>query len=188
MPNIVQVLISKLNGSQLERQTAIDLSAENVTFDPSTSDLESTDAQAAIAEAANSAPPIENLTEVETYFEAAELSTTSDGWVTALQQETLAKAGGDYLIIHSSAIKQSQTNKIMEYKIEYRINATGSWIELVTIPYEGRGNSYTLQTGLNEVSLSTDDTVEVRLQYGQTMAGGTAYIKNKGFLIYKIRN
>lgn len=187
MPNIVKVLISKINGQNLERQQEIDLSAENVTFDPGTSPLTSTNSNAAIQEAANSAPAIETLTEAEFYFEETEESTTANNYVTAFQQETTAKEGGDYLIVHSAAIKQSSNNRPMDYRVQYRINASGGWTDFIEIPHEGRGDAYVLQTGLNQVTLSSNQTLELRFQYGGTTGGGTAFIKNKGFFLFKIK-
>lgn len=129
----------------------------------------------------------EDSVEAESYFESLEESTTSNSQVTFFQVETSPKTSGDFIILHSAAIKQSQSNKIMIYEVDYRLNATGSWINIISIDYEGRADSFTLQTGLSEITVSDNDTIELRQTIGGTTGGGTASIKNKGFILWQIR-
>lgn len=130
----------------------------------------------------------ENITEAETYFEADLETTTSNGWITAFQVETAAKTAGEFIILHSSIISQSASNKVMGYRVQYRLNATGAWIDLLNTTYEGRASTDVPYTSISTINTSNDDTIEVRFEFGLTTGGGTASISNKGFILWKVKN
>lgn len=165
------------------------IDSKQIKFDPTGTDFENLDPiPLTVYQALLSVKGLDftSITEAEVYFEETEESTTSNNWVTAFQAETNAKSAGSFIVIHSGVIKQSSSNKVMGYRVQYRLNGTGTWLTFLDTTYSGRANAYFTYTSLGQVVTGEGDTIQVRFRYGQTDNGGTASIKNKGFILWKV--
>lgn len=159
--------------------------AKTVPFDNSTTDYVSENVQDVIEEIADQT--FESVSEFESFYSSTLNSTTSNGWVTSFQNETEEKSGGRYIILHTAQVGQSDKEKQIGHRVQWRENATGTWIDLIDIrDAVSRDDAFQVRTGFNEVVLSADATIEVRIQFGQTDDGGTGRIKNEGFTVWKV--
>lgn len=165
--------------------------AESIPFDNDTNGFTADDVQAAIEEAAasGSIPPIETLTEFEAFEDSPNQNTASNGWVTKnnYPYTTAVKSAGDYVIDYSAQIGQSDKEKVVGFRVQFREGTGGSWTTLVDVR-DGLSidNGYQLRSGFQIITLALSTEFQVRLQWGQTDEGGTGRIRNAAIKIGKV--
>lgn len=166
--------------------------AESIPFDNTSNGFTSEDVQAAIEEAAQSTvPPIDSLTEFETFSSDAVQSTTSNGWITktGYPYTTDVKSAGTYVIDYSANVGQSDKEKEVGSRVQFREGTTGTWITIGGSDIRNgvsADDAYELRTGFNNITLTTDTEVQIRWQFGQTDDGGTGRIRFASIKIGKV--
>lgn len=125
--------------------------------------------------------------ELEAYSDNAVSSTTSNGWVTKFTATTTLKEAGNYLLLHSGQVTNSQNNKETGYRVQWKPDDSGTWITLVEdIFLFARGESYLPVTAVNIVELLSSDQIDIRFQFGETDGGGTGRLKNVSLTVIKV--
>jgi len=167
------------------------LDAEEEDFDPGATDLISTKTGPAIRELADSLTeiPIDALTEFEAFSSDSEETTTSNGWITksGYPYTTDTKSAGDYVIDHTAQVGQTDKEKTVGHRVQWREGTSGTWIDLIDIrDAVSTDDAFQVRTGFNIVTLSSDTDFQVRIQWGQTDDGGTGKIKFANIKIGKV--
>lgn len=164
--------------------------AEETPFDNETNDFVADDVQAAIEE-------IKDL--IDDFQGAFELleedgldTTTSNSWVTmdGWPQTSALKTAGGYTIDYTANVGQSDKEKGVGSRVQYRIGATGSWILLEGSDIRNgisEDDQYELRTSFQNIRLVSDDVIQFRWQFGQTDNGGTGRIRNSAIRISKVQ-
>lgn len=163
--------------------------AKETFFDPTNSDFDSniTDVQTALEQISNL--DLKTLTEFEAFASAGLESTTSNGWVTKTGYPftTVTKTAGFYIIDHTVQCGQSDKEKNIGHRVQWRQGTSGTWIDLLDIrDAVGVDNAFQVRTGFNVVELTSDGVFQVRIQFGQTDEGGTGRIKEANIKIGKV--
>ncbi len=128
-----------------------------------------------------------NATDFESFFDDALESTTSDGWVTKLEETTGPKASGRYYVGWSLEAGQSDKEKNIGTRVQ--IDTGSGWIDLMDIQ---NGVSVDDQFELRSGFRILDDApaavggYDLRVQFGQTYMGGVWHIQNVAIIIYRI--
>lgn len=183
----LKVLVGEINGQELEYNEEANLDADNVFFDNSGTEFTADNVQDALEEIKNL--DFVGIAEFESFYEDTLATTTSNDWVTYLQEETEAKSAGNFIILHTIEVGQSDKEKQVGHRVQWRLNATGSWTTLVDIrDAVSRDNTYQLRTSFNQISVTEGSTIEIRIQFGQTDDGGTARVQFAGFTTWKVVN
>lgn len=175
-----------VNGVKLLSQL---LDAEEENFDPTGTTLVSTKTGPAIRELAQNPPPIDALTEFEAFESASQQSTTSNGWVTksGYPYTTDVKTAGTYVIDHTAQVGQSDKEKTVGHRVQYREGTSGTWITLIDIRDAlSTDGAFQVRTGFNLLTLTTDTVFQLRIQWGQTDDGGTGLIKEANIKIGRV--
>ena len=165
------------------------LDAEQEDFDPTGTILTSTKTGPAIREIAAGGIPIDALTEFEAFSDDAEESTTSNGWVTKnnFPYTTSVKSAGDYVVDFSAQIGQSDKEKTVGFRVQWREGTSGSWTTLADARNGlGADDGTELRTAFRVITLSSDTEFQIRIQWGQTDDGGTGTIQNATIKIGKV--
>lgn len=134
-------------------------------------------------------PPIDALTEFEAFESAAQQSTTSNGWVTksGYPYTSTPKSAGNFVLNYSAQLGQSDKEKEVGLRVQWRPGTSGTWITLVDVRNGlSVDDGYELRTGFNIITLATDGVFQVRQQFGQTDEGGTGRIRNAAITIGKV--
>ena len=133
--------------------------------------------------------PVDALTEFEAFVSDNTQSTTSNGWVTKdnFPYTTDVKTAGEYIIDFTAEVGQSDKEKQVGFRVQWRLGTSGSWITLSdTRNGVSSDDEYALRTGFRQVTLATDTDFQVRLQWGQTDDGGSGLIRNAGIKVGKV--
>ena len=165
------------------------LDAEQEDFDPTGTVLTSTKTGPAIREIAAGGIPIDALTEFEAFSDDPQESTTSNGWVTKnnYPYTTDVKTAGDYVVDFSAQIGQSDKEKTVGFRVQWREGTSGTWITLADARNGlSADNGTELRTAFRVITLSTDTEFQIRIQWGQTDDGGTGTIENATIKIGKV--
>lgn len=163
--------------------------SEQHDFDPLTSGLTSLFTAAAIRE-------LRGLTEgglslVNSNFSQALQTTTSNDWVTKTGYPFTFGApnlpAGTYVIDFTCIFGIDSNNKEISSRAQWKPNSSGTWIDLQELTHvAGSTNDGDItHTAFREVVLPSDDGLDVRWQFGQTISGGTGRISSAGFKIAK---
>ena len=163
------------------------LDAEQEDFDPTGTDLTETTTGPAIRELANR--DIAAVTEFEAFNDDTQESTTSNGYVTKnnYPYTTAEKSAGDYVINYTALIGQSDKEKLVGFRAQYREGIAGGWTTLADARNGlGSDDGTELRTGFNVITLASDTEIQIRLQWGQTDDGGTGTIENAAITISRV--
>jgi len=160
--------------------------AEGIPFDNDTNGFTADDTQAAIEEAQTGAI---GFPEFESFSDDSQENTTSNDWVTKdnYPYTTTSKTAGDYIIDYSAQLGQSDKEKEVGFRVQWREGTSGSWIDLVDVrDGVSQDDAWQLRTGFNLITLSSSGVFQVRLQWGQTDEGGTGRIRNAAIKISRV--
>ena len=126
-------------------------------------------------------------TSFDEFFDDTQKNTTSNGWVTYDTFTTAEiKDAGLYYLGWSVAIGQSDKEKRVGIRVRFR--PTGGSFANVSDFREtvGFDNTFTLHSGFKIVTLNIDNTVDIRVQWGQTDDGGTGRLKDVNIIFYRV--
>lgn len=129
------------------------------------------------------------LTEFEAFSSDAQENTTSNGWITksGFPYTTAVKTQATYVIDHTSQLSNSDAEKQVGYRVQWREGTSGTWITLVDVRNGvTQDNEWDLRTGFNLVTLSSETEFQVRIQFGQTDEGGTGRIRFSAIKVGKV--
>jgi hypothetical protein len=132
---------------------------------------------------------IDALTEFEAFESDAEESTTSNRWVTksGYPYTTITKSAGDYVINFTAQVGQSDKEKTVGSRVQFRLGTSGTWITIKDIrDAVSTDDAFQLRTGFFIITLPVDGVFQVRQQFGQTDDGGTGKIKEANITIGKV--
>ena len=121
-------------------------------------------------------------------FDETLSSTTSNNWITKIEDTTEpVSKDGQYIIIYTAEVGQSQKQKRIGSRISYRTNG-GAYIVISDIQDAlSTPDVFQLRTGFFIIpSVAIGDTISVRIEYGQTDDGGIGRIKNSGFISWRV--
>ena len=157
--------------------------AEEIPFDNTSNGFAADEAQSAIEEARDTGF---TLGTTEAFNDDSTQSTTSNSWVTKsnFPYTSSTLAAGDYIIDFTAELGQSDKEKDVGYRVQWREGTSGTWLNLTSI-INGLSvdDGYELRTGFRIVTVSTSTVIQVRVQWGQTDEGGTGRIRNAGIKI-----
>lgn len=182
------VLIVETDGVELEYQEELDLDADNVFFDNTSNGFVSDNIQGAIEEAQNTGTEFFSQ---EVLVSATQQETTSNNWVTSTgwPQTSEPKLAGDYVVDFTAQLGQSQKQKQIGSRLQYRFNATGTWNLLADseiLDALSGVDSFQYRTSFTILVVPSEgDTIQFRWQFGQTDDGGTGRIKNTAIKLTK---
>lgn len=129
----------------------------------------------------------EESTGFEGFNEDSTSSTTSNGWVTKLDETTEAKSAGTYYVGWSTEMTNSDKQK--KVGLQVQIN-TGSGFNTLTDIRNGvsSDNAYELRSGFRILPGSPENLsgYRVRVRFGRTIDGGTGRIRNVSVVIWRI--
>ena len=132
-------------------------------------------------------PPIDTLTEFESFSSPGQEDTTSDTPITksGYPYTTEIKSIGFYSINYSAQMGQSNNNSISQLIVEWRPGTTGTWLSILDTQQELRDIGFVPWSGFSVVQLSTTSVFQVRIQYANPGAG-TCLIKEANITIGKV--
>lgn len=133
--------------------------------------------------------PVDALTEFEAFVSDNNQSTTSNGWVTksGFPYTTDVKSAGEYIIDFTAEVGQTDKEKAVGFRVQWRSGTSGTWITLSdTRNAVSVDDQYALRTGFRQITLAVDTEFQVRLQWGQTDDGGSGLIRNAGIKVGKV--
>lgn len=175
------VTTTEIDGVELAFAQELALQGSNVYFDNTTNGF--------IAD--NSQQAIEEAKETATGFFAQEVlvstnlsSTTTNAWTRASgwPQTSSVKLAGDYIIDFTAQVGQSDKEKIVGSRLQYRFNEAGSWLILADSDIRdalSADDEFQYRTSFAVLTVPSDgDTIQWRWQFGQTDDGGVGRIKN----------
>lgn len=133
---------------------------------------------------------ISTLTEFEGFTSAGEESTTSNAWVTksGYPVSTDPKSVGTFKVDFTIQASNSDKEKQIGTRFQYRLNGSGSWITLgesrnaVSVDDEFQPRTYFVALDIPV----EDDFFQFRWQYGQTDDGGTGSVKEANYSLGKV--
>jgi len=127
--------------------------------------------------------------ELEAYSDDSVSSTTSNDWVTKFSPQTAVKEAGNYLLLHSGQVTNSNNNKKTGYRVQWKPENDSTWITLVEdIFLFARGDTYLPVTAVSIIELLSRDQIDVRFQWGETDGGGTGRLKNVSLTVIKVED
>lgn len=131
---------------------------------------------------------IEALTEFESFSSPGTESTTSNSWVTksGYPYTSSPKTAGTYVVDFTAQVGQSNKDREVGSRIQWRLGTTGTWNTEAEIRDGVSANGqFQLRTGFFEIVLPADGVFQLRWQYGQTDEGGTGSIKQANIKLGK---
>lgn len=130
-----------------------------------------------------------DITEAEGFMDSPEEQTTADGWVSKNNFPFLTantKTAGLFSLRWSMEVGQTKSDKVFGYRVRWRAEG-GAWSDLTSIiTTVMNNNDVSLQGGFADVQLPSDSKIEMDVQYGQTIAGFAAIIRNVSVEIRRI--
>jgi hypothetical protein len=133
--------------------------------------------------------PVDALTEFEAYTSDGQEETTSTGFEvkSGYPYTTAVKSAGDYVIDFTAQMGQSNANKNVTYKIEYREGTSGAWIEVGSSDHKfPQSNGWDFVTSFRIITLATDTEFQVQVSWGNCVDGGTGRIRYAGIKVGKV--
>ena len=161
--------------------------ADGVPFDPDGTELVSENVQDAIEELHFGNVQLQ----FDAYSDTTAQSTTSNGWVTKSGYPYTApvKPAGTYMLTHSAEIGQSDKEKVVGSRVQWRQGTSGTWITLSDIREAvSVDDGAQLRTGFSPIELTSDTNFQVRYQWGQPDDGGTGTIDEAGIWFIRVKN
>lgn len=184
MPEKVCVLVAEVDGVELEWHEERLLEAPIVDFD--NTEFTSDNVADAIVEARDTA---QGFTEFEAFGSATQQNTTSNGWVTksGYPYTTTPKTAGQYILDYTAQVGQSDKEKQVGFRVQYRLGTSGTWLTIADIrDAVSTDDAFQFRTSFELITLPSDGVFQVRLQWGQTDDGGTGYIKNANIKVSRV--
>ena len=122
-----------------------------------------------------------DITQAEGFSSVAQETTTSNGWVSKSgfpATSASIKTAGQFSIRWSATVGQTKANRNFGFRVQWR--PTGGVFSVISsvdlsVP---RDNDAFMQSGFQEVTLPTDNTIEVDVQHGQTTDGFASILEN----------
>ena len=132
-------------------------------------------------------PPIDTLTEFESFSSPGQESTTSNTPVikSGYPITTTDKTAGSYLINYSVQMGQGNNGRVSQLVIEWRAGTTGTWIELFNTSQELGNTGYSPWAGFSIVELPVDNVFQVRVSYANP-GQGSCLIREANITIGKV--
>lgn len=168
----------------------VDQVAESVPFDntglPSSFDGAENVRDAIIAAFS---PPIETLTEFESFGSPGLETTTSNSLVTksGYPYTTSVKSIGTYAIDYTAQVGQGNNNQLSRLVVQWRLGTAGSWITLLDTEQELRDVGFAPWSGFSLVSVPSAQVFQVRIQYANP-GSGSCRIQEANIKIGKVSN
>ena len=119
-------------------------------------------------------------TEFEYFSEEGQSNTTSNGWVTRLDETTSSLPAGDYLISWSAELANSDKEKDIGLRVRRDSTTIGESRNGVSVD-----ERYEMRAGFEEFTHG-GGTVRLRMDFGQTDEGGTGRIRRARISILRV--
>jgi hypothetical protein len=114
-----------------------------------------------------------------------EETTTSNGWVEYDLVTTDVVPEGLYVVHFTSSVANS-SKKNLGYQVNWRPNSD-PWIELhSSLNPPALADTYETRSSFKEIQHLTAGTISIQINYGQTIAGGTAKINSHDVYLFKV--
>lgn len=114
----------------------------------------------------------------ENFRDESQSSTSSNVWADKLTGTTGQLKEGSVLISAFSELGQSKGGRRLGYRVQWKPSSSPTWID---ISESDNGvtndNEWEARSCWDIVQLSASDTIDVRVQFGQTTGGGIASIR-----------
>ena len=133
--------------------------------------------------------PVDALTEFESFSSAGFESTTSNAYVTksGYPYTTAVKSAGDYIIDFTALLSQTNNNRRVAFRVQYREGIAGAWITIFESDYyPSRSGANIAATSFREITLASDTEFQVQLQWAVTTTGGSGGIEEANIKIGKV--
>ncbi len=132
-------------------------------------------------------PPVDTLTEFESYGSPSLEETTSDTPLVKVgyPYTTEIKSAGTYSITYSIQAGQSSNGKISQAIIEWRIGTSGTWLELINIEQALPTTGFVPWSGFSIVTLPNDSVFQVRISYANP-GQGSCLIREANITLGKV--
>ena len=117
-------------------------------------------------------------------------STTSNSWVTkaTYPYTSPVKPAATYMLSHSAIVGQSDKEKEVSHRVQWRQGTSGTWITLVSVKEAvSVDDGAQMRTGFSPITLTSDTVFQVRIQWGQTDDGGTGTISDAAIWFIKVK-
>jgi len=156
--------------------------AADISFDPTgLQNFDPTDTNAQLALAKFGDFTVSDLGQEEAFNSLTQETTTSNGWVSksGFPWTTINnKTAGEFVVAWSSEVGQTKTNRNFGFRVRARPTG-GTWVTLGEVELSvNRDDDLFMQSGFQEITLPTDNTIEIDIQFGQTTQGNSAIIRN----------
>jgi len=131
-------------------------------------------------------------TSYDSFQQTAADSTTSNGWVeTAKFDSAESVLDGRYSVQWSMELEQSRGGRNMGIQISFRPGDDGdanAWEILNSNDtLQVSSNNASIQhSGFVEVELLTEDVYQVRVEFGQTVSGGTQFVREIDVVVFRV--
>lgn len=183
-----KVSVLQIDDDELNLPTEMPFDADRLYVDPTElSWTEAEDLQQVLEDLKNI--DIKTLTEFEAYTSDTLESTTSNNWVTKTGYPyiTSVKTAGIYVVDFTAEVGQSNANKQVGYRIQWRKVGETVWNDLSeTYLQFPQANGYFFVTSFRRLDLDVDSAIEIRVQWGQTDDGGAGRIRYAGIKLGKV--
>jgi len=132
-------------------------------------------------------PPIDTLTEFESFSSPGLESTTSDTPVikAGYPYTTTVKSSGFYALNYSVQIGQGSNNSLSRLVIEWRPGTSGTWLGVIDTTQSLRNEGFAPWSGFSIIELTTSTAFQVRIRYANPGNGGCT-IRQANITIGKI--
>lgn len=124
-------------------------------------------------------------TEYYAFQDISESTTIADGWVQKSLFTTPTIVAGKY-IIHYKAQVTNTSKKNVGFQINISVNG-GAFIDIDTQDKAPTtADVYETRSGFEEITLATDNPLQIQVNFGQTIAGGTGKIQKVAVYLFKV--
>lgn len=153
-----------------------------VSFDPTgLLNFEATDTNVDLALQRIGNFSVGDLTEAEGFTSFGQETTNSTGWVSKSGfpvTSAQVKTAGEFSLRWSAEVGQTKTNRNFGFRTRWRPSG-GTWEDMGTVNLSvNRDGDVMMQAGFREVTLPTNNNIEIDIQHGQTTSGQSSIIQN----------
>ncbi len=114
----------------------------------------------------------------ENFRSEGESNTTSNLWVDKLTGTTGILKAGSILISQFSEVGQSKAGRELGHRVQWKPSNSSIWIDISdTRDGVSNDNGYVPRSCWDIIQLPTNDSIDIRVQWGQTNDGGIARIR-----------
>jgi hypothetical protein len=134
-------------------------------------------------------PPIETLTEFESFGSAGLETTTSNSLVvkSGYPYTTSVKSVGTYAIDYTAQVGQGNNNQLSRIVVDWRLGTSGAWTTLLDTEQELRDVGFAPWSGFSLVTVPSAQVFQVRIQYANP-GSGACRIQEANIKIGKVSN